>query len=152
MELLEKLKAWLQTYPGWAGTMAVDHTYAVPGQFGLYPRGVEVQSVKKDVLGNVYTRCRSRFDLYRVTTGQADNTQAAGWLLDFQAWVRDQTAKGLTPAFGDVPEDERLTAQQGKLLRTGPAGMGMYAVTLTAAYTKICSPDAPTSPSTPAPH
>ena len=152
MEELEKLKTWLQTYPQWSGMVAVDHTRAAPGHFGLYPKGMELRSLKKDVLGNVYARCRSRFDLYRVTTGQADNTDAAGWLMDFQAWVQEQTALGKAPVFGDVPDQERMSAQQGKLQRAAQAGTGTYVVTLTAEYTKIYDPNVATGPTGPVPH
>lgn len=137
MEELEKIKAWLQTYPGWDGKVYVEYTCAAPGHFGLYPQGVEVQSVKKDVLGNSYAHCRSRYVLYRVTGGQADNTQNAAWLLDFQNWVQTQAAAGLTPSFGDDPSAERFSAQQGKLQNADQTGTGTYAVILTAQYTKI---------------
>ncbi len=137
MEELEKLKNWLQTYPGWEGELLVDYTKARPGHFGLYPQGLEQRSVRQDVLGNTYVRCRSRYALYRVTTGQADNSHNAAWLLDFQNWVREQSAQGLAPAFGDLPAEERLTAQQGRLKKTGQTGTGTYAVTITAEYTKV---------------
>ena len=137
MEELKKIKAWLQTYPGWEGALLVDHTQAVPGHFGLYPLGVELRSMRKDVLGNVYAHCRSRFALYRVTTGQADNTENAAWLLDFQAWVQQRSSAGLAPRFGDVASDEHIRAEQGKLHKAAQVGTGTYVVTITAEYTKV---------------
>lgn len=133
MEELEKLKSWLTTYPGWGGEVLVDHTRAVPGHFGLYPQGVRQLSRKEDVLGNARVRLRGTFELYRVTTGQADNAGPAGWLLEFQEWVRQQSESGLAPRFG---EDQQIRAEQGRLQKASQPGTGTYAVTITVEYTE----------------
>ena len=59
--MLENMKAWLQTFPQWEGSIQVDYLDAVPGNTGLYPKGITELSRREDVLGNVKVRCRSTF-------------------------------------------------------------------------------------------
>jgi len=136
MENLEKLRLWLRSFPGWEGQLSVDYTDAAPINSGLYPLGVEEVSRREDLLGGVTVRCRSRYELRRVSTGQQDSTDPAAWLLAFQDWVRAQSAAHLAPTFGDEPHEERIRAEKGKLQKADQTGTGTYAVTLTAEYTK----------------
>ena len=136
MTEIEKMRQWVQTFPGWNETLHIDYTGAVPGNTGLFPVGMEEVRRTEDVLGNVTVFCRCRFTLYRVTTGQADNTANAQWLLDFQDWVRQQSALRLAPTFGDEPNRERLRAEKGKLKNASQTGTGVYAVELTAEFVK----------------
>ncbi len=132
---LEKMRAFLQTYPAWEDSLQIDFTEAAPGNAGLFPGGLEELSRREDVLGNLQIDCRYRFTLYRHTAGQVDGTQNAQWLLDLQNWVQQQSAAGLTPHFGDVPARERLQAQKGTLQERTQTGT--YAVTLIADFMKI---------------
>lgn len=135
MNALEKVKQWLLTYPAWdaGGFMFIDYTDAVPGNMGLFPRGMETVKSREDVLGNRTVNSRYHFALYRVAQRREED---AAWLLDFQEWVQQQSAAGLTPRFGDVESEERMWAGDGKLLKANPAGVVTYAVTLTAEFTK----------------
>jgi len=138
MEDLERLKAWLLTYPNWGdGTLYVDCTEAAPDNAGVFPNGLEQIKRTEDVLGNVTVQCRYHFLLYRVCAGQQDGTQNAAWLLAFQKWVQQQSAAGLAPRFGDVPAAEQLRAEKGKLQNAGQVGTGVYVVTLTADFMKV---------------
>ena len=38
--MLDVMKAWLETYPQWEGTLQFDYADSVPGNAGLYPRGI----------------------------------------------------------------------------------------------------------------
>lgn len=135
---LEKIRDWLPSYHGWdaGGLLYIDYTDTVPGCRGLFPKGMEQITRQQDVLGGCTVRCRSRFALYRVAARQEDGAANAQWLLDFQAWVRDQSAAGLAPIFGDDPAGEHIRAEQGCLQKAGKNGTGIYAVTLTAEYVK----------------
>lgn len=135
---LEKVRQWVLSYPGWGEEtwLYTDYTDAVPGNGGLYPMGLEEISRREDVLGNVTVQCRYRYSLYRVTAGQADKTDQAKWLLEFQQWVQQQSAAGVAPRFGDVPEKERIRAEKGKLHQVSQTGTGIYGVTLTAEFVK----------------
>lgn len=135
MKDLEKLKAFLLTYSGWEDTLFVDYTEATPGNAGLFPAGLEEISRQEDVLGNLQIACRYRFHLYRRTPAQSDGTADAQWLLDFQSWIQQQSAAGLTPQFGDVPSRERLQAEKGALQTASQTGT--YTVTLIADFMKV---------------
>lgn len=131
---LEKMQQWLRSCPGWEDTLQVDTTEPAPGNSGLFPEGLEELSRQEDVLGNLHIVCRYRFTLYRRVSrdgGAAD----AKWLLDFQNWVQQQNVLGLAPQFGDIPYLERMQAQKGTLKERGQTGL--YAVTLTAEFTRV---------------
>lgn len=136
---LEKVTSWLKTYPQWtyAGPLQVDYTHAVPGNIGLFPQGVTQLQRREDITGNVVTKNRYHFVLYRVCAGQRDNSAEAQWLMDFQNWVQSQSVAGLAPQFGDVPEEERIWAETGKLRKSRQTGTAMYAVSLFADFTKV---------------
>lgn len=132
---LEKLRRWLLTYPAWEDSLQVDFTESVPGSAALFPGGLEERSRREDVLGNLQVDCRYRFTLCRKTAGQCDGADNAQWLLDFQNWVQQQSAAGLTPHFGDVPSRERMQAEKGALQTASETGT--YTVTLIADFMKV---------------
>ena len=134
---LDKLRQWLMTYPGWDGELQVDFVDPEPGNAGLFPEGLEETEHKEDILGNLQIFCRYRFVLYRQMAGQQDGTHNAQWLLAFQNWVQQQSAEGLAPQFGDVPERERLQARSGALKKADQVGTGTYTVTLIAEFMKV---------------
>ena len=132
--MLEKMKAWLQTYPGWEGTLQFDYADTVPGNSGLYPRGITELSRREDVLGNRKTRCSCLFTLRRAAVPGLENAQ---WLLEFQNWVAEQDRMGLAPKFGDEPVSERIRAFEGRLESHAQGGGALYTVQLSAEFTKI---------------
>ena len=138
MTNLTKMRTWLTTFPGWddSWVLHTDRTEAEPGNSGLYPLGGEELSRREDVLGNVKVQCRYRFYLYRVAQ-YTDPLENAQWLLEFQQWVRQQSATGQAPSFGDEPKAERLRAEKGKLVSASQSGMATYEVKLTVEFTKI---------------
>ena len=129
---LEKMQQWLVSYPGWEDTLQLDVIEPVPGNTGLFCDGLEERSRQADVLGNLQIACRCRFTLCRRVSRDCD---AAQWLLDFQSWVQQQSALGLTPRFGDIPRLERMEAQKGSLRDRGQTAL--YTVTLIADFTRI---------------
>lgn len=132
---MEKLKAWLSTYPYWDDCMQVDFTQVRPGFSGLLPKGAEETSRREDVLGNRMVGCRYHFTLFWQMTGQGDDGEDAGRLLDFQGWVREQSVLDLAPRFGDVPALERIRAEKGGL--TLGTQTVTYTVTLIADFMKV---------------
>ncbi|MBR4016473.1 MAG: hypothetical protein IKK11_01495 [Oscillospiraceae bacterium] len=125
---LEKMLAWLSTYPHWADFLPVEYA-------GLLPRGLEETSRREDVLGNSLVGCRYQFSLSWKMEGQGIDTENAGRLLDFQHWVRGQSASGLAPKFGDVPARERIRAEKGGI--TAGAQIATYTVMLIADFMKV---------------
>jgi len=132
--MLEKMKQWLEAFPKWEGTLQFDYADSVPGNSGLYPRGITELSRREDVLGNVKVRYSCAFVLRRTAAGNQENAQ---WLLDFQSWVAEQDRLGQTPKFGDEPRTERIRAFEGKLDSHKQVGSSMYTMHLTAEFTKI---------------
>lgn len=134
MDLLEKLRTFVLSYPGWeAGKLLfMDFTDGAPGSGGLFPEGITEVSFREDILGNRETEQKLVVFLYRCTQEQPEDAQ---WLLDFQNWVTKQSALGKAPHFGDVPHKERLYAEKGKLSQRRSGG-NLYSVMLTAEFTK----------------
>lgn len=132
--MLDVMKNWLQTFPGWEETLQFDYADAVPGNAGLYPKGITELSRREDVLGNVKTRYSCAFTLRRAAGQGQENAQ---WLLDFQNWVAEQDRLGLAPKFGDEPGTERLRAFEGRLEGHKQVGSALYTVQLTAEFTKL---------------
>lgn len=130
--MLEIVVNWLQTYPGWEG-IQVDYLDAVPGNSGLYPRGITEIFSREDVLGNKTVRYRCAFLLRKAAAAGEDNGQ---WLLDFQQWVAVQNAMGLTPKFGDEPKTETIRAFDGRLDSHAQVGSALYTAQLTVEFTK----------------
>lgn len=139
---LEKLRAWIATYPGYdiLGEFRCDFTdQAVPGNAGLFPSGlVEIQRMR-DILGNVEVTNQYNFGLYCVFPKPTEDDVAASfnasWVMDFQRWVQKQSVLGQAPTFGDSPRDERIIAQNGVLLDADQDGtVGIYMVQITATY------------------
>lgn len=138
MTNLTKMRNWLRSFPLWDDSweLHTDHTDAQPENSGLFPLGAEELSRREDVLGNVTVHCRYRFYLCRVAQ-QADPQANAAFLLELQEWVRQQSATGAAPQFGDEPKQERLRAEKGRLREVSQTGTGTYIVTLTAEFIKI---------------
>ena len=136
MDELEKLQQWLAGYPGWGGSLQVDHLDGLPGSCGLFPAGLEELGRTEDVLGNVTVRNRSHYMLYRICAGPEDNENNARWLLAFQNWALEQCLAKKAPAFGDEPENERIHAQKGRLYRNTQTGTATYGVALTVDWVR----------------
>ena len=135
MEQLEKLRRWLQRFPLWGNAkLYIDSLPVGLGNMGLYPMGVELLERREDLLGNVRTRLRQRFILYRnVSPGEDQGL----WLLQLQQWVADQWVQGLAPRFGDDPDGESVRAEKGALKEVTAAGTAVYTVSITVEYVKM---------------
>lgn len=121
---LEKLKAWLATYPDWEDCLP-----------DVLPKTLEEISRQTDVLGNTFVVHRYTFSLFWQKTGQGEAGIDARDLLDFQRWVSAQCSAGTAPQFGDAPAFERLRLEKGGMTLNAPAVT--YTVTLLADFLKI---------------
>lgn len=138
MSVLETLQAWLCTCPHFplGLSWSYDHVGAAPGSIGLYPLGMEEKQYRRDILGNVRAVYQQQFQLQVVTCPDPKGGNAAAALLAFQHWVAQQCAQGNTPVFGDVPEEEKILAEKGKLASVSKAGSCKYTVRLTVRFVK----------------
>ena len=142
MTALEQITAFVRSYPkaDILQTFQVDYTDQIPANGGIFPSGLEVVSRKTDLLGNVAVTNQYNFGLYYVfEKAPGDDAGAAvnaGWLMDFQEWVQEQSARGLAPVFGDVPRQEKITAQNGVLYSAEDEGLATYMVQIAVQFIK----------------
>ena len=130
MHDLEKIRQFLMGFPQWGDqTLTVDYTDGKPGSCGLFFLGREELSRKRDVQGNALVGCRYHFVLHRLTV-----EESARWLMDLQAWISRQSACGAAPQLGCLPELEKVTTGDAKLLRRDPNGCLVYQLRLQADF------------------
>lgn len=142
MTALEKVKKWLATYPKYdiLGNFRVDHTDQIPSNGGIFPSGLVEVERRNDIMGNVTITNQYNFGLYYVfNKAPGDDVGAtinADWIMGFQEWAQEQSATGQAPVFGDVPNVERITAQNGVLYESDEEGTATYMVQLTVQFIK----------------
>lgn len=143
MTALEKIREFVRSYPGSDifKDFQVDFTDQIPNNGGIFPSGLVEISRKKDILGNTTITNQYNFGLYYVFAKvPGDDTGAtinADWVMDFQEWVQEQSVRGVAPAFGDVPREERVMAQNGVLYDADEEGTATYMVQLSVQFVKI---------------
>ena len=142
MSDLEKMKAWIATFPGYdiLEHFRVDYTDQIPANGGIFPSGLVEIKRTKDVIGNVTVRNQYNFGVYYVfQKDPGDDTDAtvnADWLMEFQCWIQEQSAKGLAPTFGDDLRSESIRAQNGVLYAADEEGTATYMVQLSVEFVK----------------
>lgn len=142
MTALEKITNFIKSYPGAdiLRDFQVDYTDQIPSNGGIFPAGLAEVSRKTDLFGNTTVTNQYNFGLYYVfekAPGDGEGAAGnAGWLMDFQAWVQAQSIAGRAPAFGDVPRQERITAQNGVLYEQEAEGLATYMVQLSVTFIK----------------
>lgn len=141
MSDLDKLKGWIQTYPGYdqLGEMQVDYTDRLPGCFGVFPAGLVEISRKENLFGEVTVQNQYNFALYLVLPkAPGDDVGAqinADWVMDFQHWVQAQSVTHKAPTFGNVDTFcETMSAQNGALYDADEEGLAMYMISLQATF------------------
>ena len=145
MTPLEKIRAWIATYPGHdiLSDFSVDYTDQVPANGGIFPSGLIENERITDVVGNVHVENQYNFGLYYVfTKAPGDDTGAeinADWVMDFQEWVQDQAISGNIPVFGD--RTLSIKAQNGALYETDAEGTATYMVQLSVTFEKYFRKD-----------
>jgi len=142
MTALEQIRAFISSYPSAdiLRDFRVDFTDQIPANGGIFPSGLMEIDRKTDILGNVTITNQYNFGLYYVfEKAPGDDEGAAvnaGWLMDFQEWVQEQSVRGLAPIFGDDPQREKITAQNGVLYSAEDEGLATYMVQLTVQFVK----------------
>lgn len=143
MSALKTIRNWLNTYPGISRLQAlrVDYYAPQPGNGSIDPSGLVEVSRTEDILGNIIVQNQYNFGLYYVLEkspgddeGAAEN---ADWLMEFQEWVQEQSARRLVPTFGDDPKSEQIKAQNGAVFAADEEGTAIYSVQLSINFTKI---------------
>ena len=116
------------------------YTDQIPNNGGAFPSGLVEVSRKTDLMGNITVIDQYNFGLYYVfSKAPGDSIGAevnADWVMDFQEWVQAQSVRGMAPAFGDIPGQERITAQNGVLYAAEDEGLATYMVQLSVRFAK----------------
>ena len=142
MTALDQMKQFISSYPGAASlsSLRVDYTDQIPANGGIFPSGLVEISRKTDICGNVTVYNQYNFGLrYVFTKAPGDDDGAednAAWIMDLQEWVQQQSALGLAPVFGDVPQQETITAQNGSLFDTDEEGTAVYFVQISVKFVR----------------
>ena len=142
MNALEKITNFVKSYPGAdiLRTFQVDFTDQIPANGGIFPSGLVEVSRKTDIFGNTTVTNQYNFGLYYVFEKAPGDEEGAAvnadWLMDFQEWVQARSIMGRAPAFGDVPRQERITAQNGVLYGSEDEGLATYMVQLSVQFIK----------------
>lgn len=142
MTALEKIKQFVESYPGAAAlaSIMVDYTDQIPANGGIFPSGLVEISRKTDICGNVTVYDQYNFGLryiFEESPGDDDGaTQNAAWIMGLQEWVQEQSALGNTPVFGDVPQEETISAQNGSLFDADEEGIAVYFVQISVKFTR----------------
>ena len=140
---LEKIRNWLLTCPETERLQSfrVDYLTRDPESGSIRLSGLTELSRTEDLLGNVKVENQISFGLYYVLNKSAEDDAGtqdnAQWVLSLQQWVQQQSIQHLAPIFGDEPQKERMTAQNGALYAENENGTATYLVQLTANYTKF---------------
>lgn len=139
---LEKITAWLKTYPGHdiLADFSVDYTDKIPNNGGIFPAGLVETQRKTDIFGETTVTNQYNFGLYYVfdkSPGDDAGAEAnAKWVADFQRWVQEQSTTHKAPTFGDEPLHETIKAQNGMMYGADDEGTAMYMIQLSVTYYK----------------
>ena len=125
--MLDTVKKWLAEFVG-DTPLWVDYLDSSAPGVGLYPKGVQVISHSRDILGNARQRLRCRFTVRFTAPGLQDKTQAAQSLLTFEKWIAESRS---APQLG---EDTRWYTENGRLEKVTRVAAAVYAVELIAEY------------------
>lgn len=141
MSVFEKLRAWLSSCPyleKFSGGH-VDWLDNSAGCFGIMPAGSTTIRQTRDILGGRRIVKQYNVALYARgwTVDDVVRLENTTFLDDFTQWVEDQQAMGLAPVFGDEPDEEEITAQNGMLYTLDPNGQtGRYQVQVGVTYVR----------------
>ena len=143
MTPLDKIKEWLEQYPGFdrLRELRVDYYSQQPDNGSIDPSGVQINSITENIWGTRTADMQYNFGVYFVLAkdpGDEDTAvDNAAWVMDFQRWVNEQSILQLAPKFGDVPKSESIKAQNGAVAAADSEGVAIYMVQLSVNFIKI---------------
>lgn len=117
----------------------VDWTDSESVNYGIMPTGESILRIDEDVCGNKTKYKQANFALYarNFTIDDIARLESANFLEDFTNWIEEQSDKKTAPRFGDDPEEENMTAQNGMLFRMSENGVsGLYQIQIQCFFTK----------------
>lgn len=141
MTKIEKMRNFLSKCPYLKdfANGTVDWCGTEPDNFGIMPAGEAIIERTEDILGNVTIRKQYNVSLYAIqcTLDDVIRIEACGFLENLTEWIDEQAALGLVPTFGDIPDEEYISAQNGMLFELSDNGMtGRYQIQIQVIFTK----------------
>ncbi len=142
MAIITKVRNWLATCPlldQFADGQHIDWTDETAGNYGIAPTGCSDVDVKEDIIGNITKTKQYNVVLYARdwTIDDVARLENTEFLDEFADWVEEQVRTGAAPIFGDDPDLERITAQNGMLYQMDPDGQtGLYQIQINITYIK----------------
>lgn len=139
---LEKMREFVASYPDAdiLDALTIDYTDQVPNNGGLFANGLVEIRRRRDIVGNTSVENQYNFALYTVFDKSPDEDEGATinaeWLMGFQEWVQEQSIRGLAPVFGDEPQSERISAQNGTIYSAEGEGTALYVIQLSVTFIK----------------
>lgn len=139
---IQKIRTFIASCPlidKFTTDVHIDWTDVDAGDYGIMPTGDSIIQTVEDICGNKIRHKQSNFALYatRFTVDDIVRLESAGFLEDFSDWIEDQVQAGSAPKFGDDPDNEEMTAQNGMLFQLSPDGRtGLYQIQIQCFYEK----------------
>lgn len=132
---MEVVRAWLA---GWEGGglegLTAEQLGRTPAA-GLFFAGSEALERRESICGGACVRTRAAFWLLRALYA-SPGSPAAGemgqWMLDFQGWLRGQSARGLVPRLGT--SRTWAQAESAGILRGRADGETVWRIRVTLEY------------------
>ena len=140
MTALETVRDWIKTFPDFEilSAFQFDFTDQIPQNGGIFPNGLLEINRTEDILGNVTVQNQYNFGLYYVfEKSPGDDVGAlvnADWIMDFQEWIQERSARKNVPQFGD--KTLYAQAQNGTLYDASEEGTATYMVQLSIVFEK----------------
>lgn len=137
---IEKMRDFILTCPfikDFTNGILIDwHTQ---DKFGLMPVGQSTISREEDIMGNIVAHKQYNFSLYaqNFTVEDVIRIETIGFLDRFSEWIEEESVKGNAPVFGDNPDIEEITAQNGMLYQLYENGeSGRYQLQISVTFDK----------------
>ena len=140
--IIGTLREWLSVCPyldDFSGGQHIDWIGPTAGNYGIAPVGCSVIEETYDIQENCCLVKQYNAVLYarNWTVDDVVRLENADFLDNFQRWVEEQQHMGLTPKFGDNPDDEVISAENGMLFELAEDGQtGIYQIQLSVTYEK----------------
>lgn len=141
MTALEKLKAWIATFPGFdiLSGFQVNFIDQIPVSAYPFPAGLVELERHCDIMGNPKTLNQYNFGLYHAFEKDQTMDQAAlslEWVAEFQEWIQDQSIRGMAPVFGDEPQREKIMIPNGMFFKAENADALTYVLQIEVQFYK----------------
>jgi hypothetical protein len=136
MTVLESVRTFLLTYPGWVAGAAfsVDNLGNTPTQYGLMPLP-SATIIERYIDGSTVRQFAFAIQSMESTADDLARIAASGFYETFATWLETQTDAGTLPTMATGKTAESIEAlQSGFLYDYGESGVGIYQIQCRLTY------------------